>query len=174
MSEQPQNQAQPPAKPQPAPIEPQRSAATVTVGCRLPNGLVLQLFAMDDVTEAVPNGYKSVKMARRLDETYTLNGTAIDIEKVKRGEMTHLIFDGAALTSGIPKAFWDEWAETYKDSEFVKNGHVFAHATDDGARRMATERAGQRTGLEPIDPEHPELHQPGIRRGVRTDDDAGR
>lgn len=132
------------------------SADTVTVGCKLPSGLVLQIFVMEDYRAPTPGGgYHVEKRARRLPESYTLNGNAMDVSKMSVGDVPHLIVGGYGITPGIPKDFWEQWLTDNEQSDLVKGGFIFAQPNETEARARARDGAKVRSGLEPIDPAAP-------------------
>jgi hypothetical protein len=142
---------------------------TVVVGCTLPNGLVLQLSELREGNEAVPGGFRSVKQARRLPETYTLRGTAYNFNP--KPADNPMLVAGFSITPGIPKEFWERWLAINADSDVVRNGLVFAASDDARARPHAAENAKQNSGLEPIDPDAPAVFGRDVRRieaGTRT------
>lgn len=100
------------------------STATVTIGCKLPHGVHL------DLTE---HG----KPHRR----YRIRGTNASG-----------IIGGFGLTEGVPRDFWIEWLEKHKALDFVKNGLIFAYEEAASARDRAKDSAEIQNGLEPIDP----------------------
>ena len=99
------------------------STATVTVGCKLPHGLILDL--------AEPG-----QPERRV---------------VIAGKNRARIIGGYGLTPGVPKDFWDEWLAKHQALSFVKQGLVFAHKTEASAVAEAKEKSELRTGFEEID-----------------------
>ena len=99
--------------------------ATVTVGCKLPHGLML------DITEHGKEG-------RRF--------------RVK-GSNAAGIIGGFGITPGVPKDLWDAWHKQHEQLEFVRKGLIFAYekSTDTSAR--AKEVGVELTsGMDPIDP----------------------
>jgi hypothetical protein len=72
----------------------------VTVACRLPNGLTLQLS----------------QVGRRYGPRYKVLGT--------RDEPSP---GGFALTRGVPRAFWEAWVEQNRGRDYVVHRHVFAY-----------------------------------------------
>ena len=142
----------------------------VYVGCKMPNGLILQNCVMEDVREAVPGGFKDTPMSRRLPEMHRLNGTSLTQEQRNTGDFGYPIVHGTAITAGIPREFWEKWAHDNAASELIRNKIVFAHKEEASVRRMAAEYAGQMTGLEPLDPD-PEAIQRIIRapKGMRIE-----
>lgn len=131
---------------------------TVTLGCKMPNGLVLQLYQDEEVMEPLyGGGYRAVKIARPVGEAITLNGCAINVGNVSRGIMPeHLMIGGFGLTSGVPREFWERWLAANKDTKLVKNRVVFEAKNDSAASSKARELASGkvRSGLEPLDPEN--------------------
>lgn len=103
----------------------ERSALTVTVGCKLPHGLHLDLIK-DDVGKV----------------RYTVKGTT-----------SSQVIGGFGLTEGIPADFWEAWLEQNKALDCVKRGFVWAYGTRKNAEAKAMEMAKLRHGMEAIDPE---------------------
>lgn len=150
---------------------PKPSGDTVYVGCKMPNGLYLQNFVMEEVREAIQGGARDTMMARRLPETYRLNGTSLTVEQRQSGDIGYAIVHGTAITPGVPREFWEKWREANSRSELVRNNIVFAHKEEASVRRMAADFAKQRTGLEPLDPD-PEAIQRVIgtvKKGMRIE-----
>lgn len=103
------------------------STETVTVGCKLPHGLILDL--------TVPG-----QPPRRVRI---------------RGRNAARIIGGYGITPGVPKAFWDEWRKKNAALPFVKNELIFAEADAASARDHAKDNEKLTTGLEAIDPNKP-------------------
>lgn len=122
-------------------------AETVTVACKLPNGIHLDVFRMDTVAEktilgAVVETKRAVKAGR-----FTVKG-------IKRRTDDEGLAMGFALTHGCPKAIWDSWLEANKENPIVVNGLIFATSSTNDARARARENEAQRSGLEPLDPKN--------------------
>lgn len=165
---------------EPAKVEstaPSGNRETVTVGCKLPNGLVLRVYDWHDHVDALAGGgTRQSKIARRRgNEEHVIHGNTIKFADLRAGNLpNHAIVGGFGLTTGIPKDFWETWYEQNKDTPLVKSGLVFAHSQELSARSIAKERETLRSGLEPIDPEKPYLAHPDfrqIRQGSRANDD---
>lgn len=154
-----------------------QSGETVTVACKLPSGVVLRTFTMEEVYEPVlGGGTRKTTRAVRDPTEVTLNGYGFNILEASKGVLPgHAIIGGYGLTPGVPKDLWDKWYEDNKASALVQNNIVFAHKTSGGAGDMAREHAGQLSGLEPLDPDNPgsksaDLRR--VRRGTRENSDA--
>jgi hypothetical protein len=106
--------------------QPEKANGTtmVVVGCKLPNGLIMELGKPGD------DAYTQVRL---------------------RGMNDSNIVGGYGLTE-VSKEFWDAWFRKNKNLTFVKKGFVFSHADMASARDVAKERALELTGLEPLNP----------------------
>ncbi len=100
------------------------STATVTVGCKLPHGLLL------DITQ---HGEPQARF------------------RVK-GSNSAAIIGGFGITPGVPKDLWDRWVAKNAQLEFVRKGLIFAYEKSDATRGQAKDNAELSNGLEPIDP----------------------
>lgn len=122
---------------------------TVSVGCKLPAGLILQVFEMREGSELVMGGgVRSVKVAQRLEKAVRLNGSATVFGTAPE----HQIVGGYGITDGVDAEFFDLWQKQNADSEIVQKRLVFACSKNDAV--MSEARAGRdvKSGLEPIDP----------------------
>ena len=125
-----------------------RTGDTVTVGCKLPLGFIMQSYELEPAEEVVAGAIRKFMRAKPVGPAIKLNGAA-----KYRGsdhETLHDVKYGAGLTYGVPRDSWELWSENNKENPFIKNGLVFAHGTDVNA--VAIERAAIKTGLEPVDP----------------------
>lgn len=93
---------------------------TVTVGCKLPHGLIL------DLTE--PG-----EPARR----FTVKGTN-----------SARIIGGFGITPGVPRDFWNQWLERNAQLGFVKQKLIFAMGKQSDAEAKAEELAALASGFE--------------------------
>lgn len=148
-----------------------RPADTITVASKMPNGLVLRLFRMEEFAEPVMGGgQRQSQRAIQTGDEYTLNGTAFSIERALRGDLPrHQIAGGFALTPGIPRDFWEQWLKQNEKSDMVRNGLIFAQASEQRARDAALEKEGLRSGLEPLDPDR----LPADVRRIKRDTNPG-
>lgn len=127
---------------------------TVTVACKLPNGLVLRLFRPKEMSVPIlGGGFRSETQFVDTGESLTLNGWA---HRQNMAPQVQIIGQngGYALTHEVPKAFWDKWLEQNKDSDFVKNGIIFAHEKAGFVESQAKDKdhANLRSGFERLDP----------------------
>src|SRR5215831_18995118 len=94
---------------------------TCLIYCRLPNGVLMQLTRESTITEQSPAGAREVKVHQRFGDKYIVRGVAL-----REGEIPlFMIAHGAAVTSGIPKGFAEEWFRQNADNEIVKRGLVW-------------------------------------------------
>jgi hypothetical protein len=137
---------------------------TVTVACRMPNGVVLHVDEFVDVRITSPGGTETVKMARPVrGESIVLNGYAVSVADIQAGRASgQVIAGGFGLTSGVPKDFWDAWLVQNQNTDLVLRGIVFASKNNGAAQATAIERSGEvKSGLEPMDPDN---LPPGLSR----------
>lgn len=126
------------------------SRGTVTVACKIPQGLILRLFKMEDRTEGGIGGTTyTTKVALPVGPRYVINGPGYDKND---GLPDYTIKERAALTHGIPLDFWEEWMKQNQDSECVRNNLVFSAKSGSEAIARAKEFRSARSGFEPIDP----------------------
>lgn len=120
-------------------------AGTVTVACKIPNGLRLRVFKETKVQEPVMGG--GTKEVPRFDQDgpeVVVRGPAVAF-----GQTLQFAASGYALTT-IDAEFWAKWREQNKEHDAVKNGLIFASAKSDEVRGIAREREAVRSGLEPL------------------------
>lgn len=150
-------------------MKPPRSGGTVTVACKLPNGLVLQTSTKTEVQEQMyGGGVRMVDQWLRDPDGYTLYGPALSVETMQRGDIPFVSVSGFALTPNIPQDFWERWLEQHKHMDIVTKGLVFAFSKDEDVRAKARELAGLKTGMEPLNADDPASSSPEFRR-VRRD-----
>jgi hypothetical protein len=129
-------------------------AATVTVACKLPNGVWLQLHEMVEHTEPSPNGPRQVKMARKVGKPVLIKGyKGFAFDHIEPRNTT--IIGGFALTKGVPRDFFEKWCEQNQDSFLLKNQLMFAHVEKASVDDFAKGNESVKNGFEPIDPDNP-------------------
>lgn len=144
-------QAPRPAQEQPRSAEqqaPRPARNTVFIECKLPWGLDLYLHTKGHNDEGKP-------IMLRMEETLIhLNGA----------NSKFLTSGGAGLTE-VPADFWEAWVkEVTPRYQPLKSGAILMQPTRDRAFSESVEHAKERIGLEPIDPDHPELILPRADR----------
>jgi hypothetical protein len=131
---------------------PKTGTDTVTVGSKLPNGLVLRLYDETTVHEPVMGGgTRAVKAYRANGREFTINGTGVMWGQQRPFQMAW----GAALTPGVPRDLWERWCDQNKGCAVLENGLVFAATKSADVVAKAKDSKGQKTGLEPLDPTQP-------------------
>lgn len=154
--------------------DPTSGTDTVTIACRVPNGLVLHVDRMVEYTEQVMGGGVRTGVVAEADpQTYTLAGPAIDIARLTRDQgLDKLVAAGFGLTPGVPTEFWEAWLEQNRDSHLVRNHMVFAQPNEMRARAQAKEMRDVRSGMEAIDPDNPQARMPASRFRITKGDGA--
>lgn len=127
-----------------------QTTGTVTVACRLPNGILLRTYEMADTAEVGPMQTRYVKMARFKGREHKINGNSFAQNKAPMfGQMDN---HGYALTHDVPADLWAEWLEQNKDADIVRNGIIFAHNDGRSLKAETNEKRDVKTGLERLDP----------------------
>jgi hypothetical protein len=97
----------------------------VTVGCKLPNGLICELGKPGD------ENYTSVRL---------------------NGANSARVVGGYGITPHVSASFWNAWMKKNKGLSFVRAGLVFSHTDEASAADHAKDNAERRSGLEALDP----------------------
>lgn len=128
-----------------------RARDVVTVGCKMPNGMILRLHKKE--TFQVPvlgGGTRDQEQFVPTGDQVTIHGPATPFGKAPRS----LVAGGFALTPNVDRAFMRAWMEQNKTHDAVKNGLIFVQDDQHKAHDQAEEMGGDvRTGLEPMHPD---------------------
>lgn len=149
-----------------------KSTTMVTVACKIPNGIILQLCKETKYWEETPGGARERTRFDKVGPRYLVAGPAYpNGQAPKDYPEPPPIAGGFALTSDIPKDFWEQWLVQNRETSFVVNGQVFGMATFDRAQGESREQKEIVSGFEPIsqdlDPEKdPRLPKPIKGLGV--------
>jgi hypothetical protein len=128
----------------PAPGRLPKSAATVTVACKLPMGLWMRVQEVYERRVAAPGGFMVEQAARDIGEPILIKGTAHVPNRMPNTPLE----EGYALTFGVPADIWARWYEQNRDSALVRNHMIFAHGSDTAGQ--AREYRDMKSGLEPL------------------------
>lgn len=126
------------------------SSDTCTIGCKLPNGFLMQAYKMEETHEPVlGGGSRKIKVAVPVNmQPIRIRGNGAPQGGVARG----YVDGGYALTHGVSYQIAQEWFKANKDSALVKNKIVILHANERDAAAEARELSEVRSGLERLDP----------------------
>lgn len=155
------NQAAAPAastEPEAPAVRTESKSKTVTIGCRIPNGVILRLFRMEDFQYPTPGGgFVTQKRAVPIDgREYTITGYAAPAGGLPRNGMPTI--GGYALTHNIPRDFWEEWCKQNHDADLLKNHLLFCESDRIRAEDHARDHAAVRDNMGPLvekDPRNP-------------------
>lgn len=130
----------------------------VTVGCKLPHGLILQLQEKRTRPEPVMGGgFKDVDRWEKTGKAIKINGYAQRPDKAP--ETSLVASDGRgnafALTRNVDADFFDHWLKQNADMDVVTRGMIFASARPGDVEGHAKEHKTERSGFERFDPENP-------------------
>lgn len=99
--------------------------AFVTIGCRLPNGLILELPGKPPVT---------------------LNGQ----NSAQAGSPIILLSEADCGYTEVDAEFWQAWKTAYKGYAPLENNAIFEAKNKADAKAVAKELKKEKTGLEPL------------------------
>jgi len=121
-----------------------RSTGTVSIGCKLPHGIVLELFEQDE-----PGVTRHFSQPPRSKGKVILKGA----NSLRTNPRAHQGVHPYAITE-VDASFWREWISNRDNSqrEFIAKGLVFEAPNRIDAQAMAKERRRERTGLEGLNP----------------------
>jgi hypothetical protein len=132
---------------------------TVVIGCKIPQGIVIRAFQKVEKSEATPTGLRAYSQIEGvLGTEFRCEGPAqINHQPKNIVDFMGRNFPGNyALTPGCPRDVWKNWLKWNKGTPLVEEGLIFALGDAADAATEAKSRASIRSGLEPVDPEHPE------------------
>ncbi len=121
--------------------------ADVFIGCKLPNGLLMEIID--------PVGHEAGKPAGN----YMMPGP-VPMKRVMlkgansmRATVKENPLIGKYAITAVDESFWQVWLARHKDFLFIKNGSVFMEKTLAAAQGKAKHDREALTGLEPLNPE---------------------
>ena len=133
------------------------SARTVTVCCKIPNGLQLQLQKQEKRYEDTRDGPIARPYFAKFGKVYHVHGPAYPTGTVPKGyPRPPEIVGGYALTHNIPVEFWEQWVEQNKLAPYVvapdgaEHGMIFAYASHRDAVSACREYEELLSGMEPL------------------------
>lgn len=150
-----------------------KSGGKVTVACKLPHGLRLQSFRMEDFEQPVMGGgVKTGKIAVRDHEKgeVVLNGNRVAVGATPHCDLA----GGFALTHNVDAEFFEHWLKANHDNPAVKNGLIFACDDPHFAADQAKEQASIKSGAEPLDMRKNDKGKPRdlrVPRGIEKADE---
>ncbi len=150
------------------------SSEVVTVGCRLPNGLKLEVGY--STSQQGAGGAPFVMYRKGADyQTFTLKGTnqRLFVRGPDGKILTTLVSardKEPYLNQGVPKDLFDRWCAEHRDAWVLKSGQVFlVPKPADTAAVMKDAQATSANILEPLDPSKT-FKIDGMEINRRTDD----
>lgn len=142
-----------------------KSSGTVAIGCKMPQGLEIQL-EKEAAGDPDPKTGVRPKIWVRDGEKIILNGTNAN----KRGGR---VIGGYGLTE-VSADTWDRWYASHQDFAPIKAGLIIVGKRTADARAEAKEKA-KIQGIEPIDPENVSAHNgPDTPKNVKAEDYQGK
>jgi hypothetical protein len=138
-------------------MEPEAGRSTagqkVIVGSKLPMDLEIQLCRKEEFDEEGMGGTRRRVRWVMYGPAYLIRGYSYPLnppEGFEDQKARAVISNGAALTPGIPKDFFDAWLDQHKTDPMVTNHNIFAATKADAAKGMAKDFKEFDSGLGPL------------------------
>lgn len=145
---------------------PATGTATVTVACKIPQGMRCVIHETREMNEATMGGSRLIKQSFPTDAEFFVKGPA---HAQNEGPRCRVVA-GFAITEGVSKDLWDQWLVQFASLPAVKNRMIFAYESQSKAFDAAKEARAIKTGLERLNPHA--LPQMDPRFKLKTADDA--
>jgi hypothetical protein len=144
--------------------------ATVTVGCKLPNGLILESgYTVDNGNVVRTPEYKRLKLNGANQSRFTivqsLDGKSVR-ELANPKAPLHL---EPGITENVDEAFFDKWVEDHKHSNIVRNKLVWKAKNKSEAKARAIGETQKDIGFEARD----QTKLGGKLKAFNADDNVG-
>lgn len=133
---------------------------TVSVGCKLPHGLHLQVFTPG---KAASNGVPE-QPAKPIGKRVTIKGANANFSDT----ILTIPAGSFGITENVDKDFMERWLKDNRDMEAVKNGQIFIHDKTVTVAAEGKAKREQVTGFEGLNPAKPPL---GIKPVTKDDKD---
>lgn len=119
----------------------------VSVGCKLPQGLILELgYSIVDGNVVQGDSYKRIVLAGANQHSVTEGALRTPSPKDLR----------PGITNNVDEEAFDAWVKAHANTNIVKNGLVFKAKNAGEATARANDLTQKKMGMEPVDPsKHP-------------------
>ena len=127
------------------------SEETVIIGCRLPNGLILEVGLYERVTDS--NGRQATQIRKLANyQKIVLKGWNAHSEEMRRNEIQVPAGMNTKpfLNRGVSKAAWEEWKKKHPDSWLIKNGILLEAKNEADAQVKSLDVAKEPLVLAPL------------------------
>lgn len=126
-----------------------RSTNTVTVGCKIPNGLILQNHVLVDGTEPIfGGGQRMIKVGQPVGNPIHVKGPS---RMPGSDPDAKRVIGGYGMTFNVPREDFEQWMKDNAALDIVKQRMIFACDNVDRAQDQARDQKTVRSGLEPLD-----------------------
>lgn len=123
------------------------STDKLIVACKLPSGIFMQGYKMEEIQEQTPMGFRPAKVAVPFGPKVKINGNAAPQGSVAPG----LVDGGYVLTHNVPADTARAWMEANKDSDMVRNKLIFISDKPENAAAQSKNNHAVKSGLERLD-----------------------
>lgn len=123
---------------------------TVTVVCKIPNGMILQLCEpMTQVETMFGGGERTFTQMHPVGDKVRVHGPAVPFGA--RAEYD--IKGGFAVTEGVDAEFWERWLAQHKNDLSVVNKQIYANEDSSYAVDWAKDHKSVTSGMQPLVPD---------------------
>lgn len=131
------------------------SKETVTLGCRLPSGMTLEVGLQTTINGGPLN--RPIAQIKQLDnyKRVTLKGTHEHTADTRRMgvQVPSMLNPKPYINKNISKDFWEEWKKDHPGSYLLKQGLIFEIKEGDAnSKAAAIDAMAQPAILQPVDP----------------------
>lgn len=132
---------------------------TVTIGCRLPNGYVLEV-GLETTVRTASGGLATQIRRTPAYARFVLEGTHghTKAARLQGILLPSVLAPEPFINRNVPKALWDQWKKDHPNASVLKAGYIFEVKDDNAASiKAATIDASAKAPqpLAPIDPSKP-------------------
>lgn len=151
-----------PTQPEAPAVQVSKSGKTVTVGCKIPTGLKLQLFRKVQWPEETRGGTIMRDRWDRYGAHVIVRGPAVPTGTAPKGyRRPAAIVGGYGITPNVDADFMREWMQQNAQNPVVVSGMIFVQNDNASAVDQSKDQRELRSGLEPIVPDNdPRIPKP--------------
>lgn len=135
----------------------EKTQETVTIGCRLPKGITLEVGLQTTVKGGPANGLIPQVKRTKGYQRVTIKGTHWHNAHMFRQGIRppSILAPEPYYTNNVSKAFWDEWCRTHADCWLLRSRNLFEVKSQDEKKIIVMDLMAQKAPLGPIDPSKP-------------------
>lgn len=130
------------------------SEPMIKIGCRLPNGYMLEVGLQTTVTGGPQN--RPITQVQRRDnyQRIKLRGTHAHTADMRAQKIqVPSILAPQPFFTPVPVAFWDQWKKEHKRNGALKNGDIFEIKNEADTKAIVLDVMAKKGPLAPVNPD---------------------